>query len=233
MTLPTTGPEAVAFANRIIDAQSFSTLIGARFEDITPGHATLRVPLRDDLKQHHGFAHGGLMAAMADISLTFMGAAALGPNVLTMNAPQYDEADFLNGAATLAEERGRGGVPPEIAYVDAYNEMRFLMLCSSPAEWGRRDDVDHAFARAATLAIHPAAPQEYFDWVNDPSSAATPGQVSDWADALLSTVDTHLRAYAQGLPPELLAELLAEVLRRGHEENALFSGEFPLPPLES
>lgn len=83
MTLPTTGPEAVAFANRIIDAQSFSTLIGARFEDITPGHATLRVPLRDDLKQHHGFAHGGLMSAMADISLTFMGAAALGPNVLT------------------------------------------------------------------------------------------------------------------------------------------------------
>lgn len=83
MTLPTTGPEAVAFANRIIDAQAFSTLIDARFEDITPGHATLRVPLRDDLKQHHGFAHGGLMAAMADISLTFMGAAALGPNVLT------------------------------------------------------------------------------------------------------------------------------------------------------
>ena len=146
-----------------------------------------------------------------------------------MNAPQYDEADFLNGAATLVEERGRGGVPPEIAYVDAYNEMRFLMLCSSPAEWGRRDDVDHAFARAATLAIHPAAPQEYFDWVNDPSSAATPEQASDWADALLSTVDTHLRAYAQGLPPELLVE----VLRRGHEENALFSGEFPLPPLES
>lgn len=83
MTLPTSGPEAVALANRIIDAQSFSTLIGARFEDITTEHATLRVPLRDDLKQHHGFAHGGLMSAMADISLTFMGASALGPNVLT------------------------------------------------------------------------------------------------------------------------------------------------------
>ena len=83
MTIPTTGPEAVAFANRIIDAQAFSTLIGARFEDITQEHATLRVPLRDDLKQHHGFAHGGLMSTMADISLTFMGASVLGPNVLT------------------------------------------------------------------------------------------------------------------------------------------------------
>lgn len=83
MTLPTSGPEAVAFANRIIDSQAFSVLIGARFEEISPEHATLRVPLRDDLKQHHGFAHGGLLAAMADITLTFMGAAALGPNVLT------------------------------------------------------------------------------------------------------------------------------------------------------
>ncbi len=41
------------------------------------------MPLREDLRQHHGFAHGGLLSAMADISLTFIGALALGPNVLT------------------------------------------------------------------------------------------------------------------------------------------------------
>ena len=35
--------------------------------------------------------------------------------------PQYDEADFLNGAATLVEEQGRQHVPREIAIVDAYN----------------------------------------------------------------------------------------------------------------
>lgn len=75
--------ELLAFANRVIAAQSFSTLIGAQFTDITPGGATLRVPLREDLRQHHGFAHGGLLSAMADISLTFIGALALGPNVLT------------------------------------------------------------------------------------------------------------------------------------------------------
>lgn len=78
-----TPERALAFANQVIAAQSFSTLIGAQFTEITPTGATLRVPLREELRQHHGFAHGGLMSAMADISLTFAGAAALGPNVLT------------------------------------------------------------------------------------------------------------------------------------------------------
>lgn len=146
-----------------------------------------------------------------------------------MNAPQYDEADFLNGAATIVEEQGREQVPRELAYVDAYNEMRFLMLCNSPEDWGRREDVDHDFTRTAILAIHPAAPHDYLDWVSDPAAEATPEQVSDWADALLTAVDRHLRPYAEALPPELLAE----VLSRGQEENARFSGEFPLPPLES
>lgn len=78
-----TPERALAFTNQVIAAQPFSTLIGAQFTEITPAGATLRVPLRDDLRQHHGFAHGGLMSAMADISLTFVGGAALGPNVLT------------------------------------------------------------------------------------------------------------------------------------------------------
>ena len=82
-SLPQSPAELLAFANRVIAAQSFSTLIGAEFTDITPSGATLRVPLRGDLRQHHGFAHGGLLSAMADISLTFTGAFALGPNVLT------------------------------------------------------------------------------------------------------------------------------------------------------
>lgn len=83
MTMPTTPAELVAYANKIIAAQTFSTLVGAEFTEITSESAVLRVPLRDDLRQHHGFAHGGLLATMADIGLTFMGAFAIGPNVLT------------------------------------------------------------------------------------------------------------------------------------------------------
>ncbi|WP_261664210.1 PaaI family thioesterase [Deinococcus sp. Marseille-Q6407] len=83
MTLPNDPEQLLEFANGIIAQQSFSTLIGARFTAIGDGIATLEVPLRDDLRQHHGFAHGGLMGSMADITLTFVGALHLGPQVLT------------------------------------------------------------------------------------------------------------------------------------------------------
>lgn len=83
MTLPADPQQLLSFANGVIAQQSFSTLIGARFTQIGEQGATLEVPLRGDLRQHHGFAHGGLMGAMADITLTFVGALHLGPQVLT------------------------------------------------------------------------------------------------------------------------------------------------------
>ncbi|WP_291423222.1 PaaI family thioesterase [Deinococcus sp.] len=83
MSQPTSPAEMLAYANSVIAIQTFSTLVGAQFTSISATEAVLHVPLRDDLRQHHGFAHGGLIATMADIGLTFMGAMALGPNVLT------------------------------------------------------------------------------------------------------------------------------------------------------
>ena len=46
------------------------------------------------------------------------------------------------------------------------------------------------------------------------------------AKGLITDIECEARDGAQ-------IAALVEVLRRGHEENALFSGEFPLPPLES
>ncbi|MCY1702637.1 PaaI family thioesterase [Deinococcus sp. SL84] len=83
MTLPADPQQLLTFADSILAQQSFSALIGARFTAIGEGRATLQVPLREDLRQHHGFAHGGLLASMADITLTFVGALHLGPQVLT------------------------------------------------------------------------------------------------------------------------------------------------------
>lgn len=53
-------------ARAILRAQPCSVLVGAditRFED---GHATITVPLRDDLRQQNGFAHGGVLSYAAD-----------------------------------------------------------------------------------------------------------------------------------------------------------------------
>ena len=77
------GAQAIAQAQAVLDAQPFSVLVGARVEKMTAQEVVVRVPLRTELTQHHGFVHGGLQATLADIGLTFMGAAALGPGVLT------------------------------------------------------------------------------------------------------------------------------------------------------
>ncbi|MDL5462133.1 PaaI family thioesterase, partial [Escherichia coli] len=45
--------------------------------------ATLSLPIRDDLRQQHGFVHVGVVSYLADNALTFAGALALGPRVVT------------------------------------------------------------------------------------------------------------------------------------------------------
>lgn len=105
------GIEAVAFAQRVLDSQPFSVLVGARVEEMTREGVVVRVPFRSDLTQHHGFAHGGVQAALADIALTFMGAAALGPSVLTSEfkinflRPGMGEALVARGSVISAGRR--------------------------------------------------------------------------------------------------------------------------------
>lgn len=54
-----------------------------RFLDIEPltvwdGVAELVVPVRDDMTQHHGFAHGAVIGAMADNACAWAGSSVLG-----------------------------------------------------------------------------------------------------------------------------------------------------------
>jgi uncharacterized protein (TIGR00369 family) len=44
---------------------------------------TLCLPIRDELRQQHGFVHGGVISYLADNALTFAGALSLGPRVVT------------------------------------------------------------------------------------------------------------------------------------------------------
>lgn len=83
MTQPISEAQALAFAQGVIDAQPFSTLVGAKVEKMNHEEVVVRVPFRQELTQHHGFIHGGMLATLADITLTFMGGAVLGMSILT------------------------------------------------------------------------------------------------------------------------------------------------------
>jgi uncharacterized protein (TIGR00369 family) len=70
-------------AEKVLAAQPFSVLLGARLIAFGDGAATLELTIRDDLRQQNGFLHGGVLSYAADNAITFAGGAALGPDVLT------------------------------------------------------------------------------------------------------------------------------------------------------
>ncbi len=70
-------------ARGALHAQPFSMLLGTELVQIGEREVTLRLPIRDELRQQHGFVHGGVISYLADNALTFAGALALGPRVVT------------------------------------------------------------------------------------------------------------------------------------------------------
>jgi uncharacterized protein (TIGR00369 family) len=70
-------------ARGALHAQPFSMLLGAELMSTGTHELTLCLPIRDDLRQQHGFVHGGVISYLADNALTFAGAMALGPRVVT------------------------------------------------------------------------------------------------------------------------------------------------------
>ena len=52
-----------------LDHVPFAKLLGIEVDSVEPGHAVLSMPIRDDLKQNHGVAHGGSIAALIDSAM--------------------------------------------------------------------------------------------------------------------------------------------------------------------
>ncbi|GGT97040.1 MULTISPECIES: PaaI family thioesterase [Streptomyces] len=73
----------LTLARKVLDAQPFSRLVGARMTAFGEGRATLEIPLREELRQQNGFVHGGVLSYAADNALTFAAGTALGGAVLT------------------------------------------------------------------------------------------------------------------------------------------------------
>lgn len=67
----------------VLAQQPFSQLLGARLDELRPGHCILSVDLVDQLKQQNGFAHGGVISYLADNALTFAGGTAMQVPVVT------------------------------------------------------------------------------------------------------------------------------------------------------
>lgn len=68
---------------RILASQPFSILLGAELVFLAEGRADFGIPIRDELTQHLGSVHGGVISSVADTALTFAGGSVLGIDVVT------------------------------------------------------------------------------------------------------------------------------------------------------
>ncbi|WP_372876743.1 PaaI family thioesterase [Spongiibacter marinus] len=73
--------ELFEFGKEILASQPFSALLGTELEIFEPGNAVLTLVVREELKQQHGFVHGGVLSYLADNALTYAGGSVLGDSV--------------------------------------------------------------------------------------------------------------------------------------------------------
>lgn len=75
--------DPLEMARGVLAQQAFSVFLGAELVAFAPEKTELRLPVRAEFRQQHGFVHGGLLSYLVDNALTFAGGAALGPMLLT------------------------------------------------------------------------------------------------------------------------------------------------------
>ena len=77
-------PEAfLALGRQVLANQPFSVLLGAELLALAPGRCELGLALTPQLRQQHGFAHGGVVSYLADNALTYAGGTAMQVPVVT------------------------------------------------------------------------------------------------------------------------------------------------------
>ncbi|TKC79919.1 PaaI family thioesterase [Trinickia terrae] len=103
--------DLVDLARSALHAQPFSMLLGTELMHIGERDLALSLPIRDELRQQHGFVHGGVISYLADNALTFAGALALGPRVVTVEYKINYLRPAVNGTLIARAElvyAGRG-----------------------------------------------------------------------------------------------------------------------------
>lgn len=73
----------VEHGRAVLAQQPFSALMGTELTRLDNGTAELRLVLRGEHMQQHGFAHGGVVSYLADNALTYAGGSVLG-DVVTL-----------------------------------------------------------------------------------------------------------------------------------------------------
>jgi uncharacterized protein (TIGR00369 family) len=97
--------DLLSWGRAVLASQPFSVLLGAELLSFAPGSAELRVPIKPEFQQQHGFVHGGVLSYAADNALTYAGGTKLHGSVVTsefkINYLRPAIGDFLLARASV------------------------------------------------------------------------------------------------------------------------------------
>lgn len=111
-------PDFAAKVRESFARQPFAQLVGFHLERVEPGFAEFRLPLREEVTQQHGFAHGGVIATVADNAASYAAFSMMPPGSAPLTvemklnwlAPGQGEALIARGQVLKA---GRTLIPAE------------------------------------------------------------------------------------------------------------------------
>ena len=111
-----------------LDNVPFAKLLGIEVETVEPGHAVLTMPIRDELKQNHGVAHGGSIAAVIDsaMALAIMPLLAENERTTTVDLTIHYLRPLTEGTARASARVVRAGkrvITVSAELVDEQNKL--------------------------------------------------------------------------------------------------------------
>ena len=106
----------------------FAQLLGLELCEIERGTATLRLLVRDDLKQNKGLLHGGVIASLIDTAAAFAAVTLLEPgqSTTTVDLTVHYLRPLTEGQATAQARVLRSGRRMLVISVDVFDETEAL-----------------------------------------------------------------------------------------------------------
>ena len=111
-----------------LDKVPFAKLLGIELESVEPGHAVLSMKIREDLKQNHGVAHGGSIAAVIDsaMALAIMPLLAENERTTTVDLTIHYLRPLTEGTARASARVVRAGKRVITVSAELFDEQQKL-----------------------------------------------------------------------------------------------------------
>ena len=108
-----------------LDHVPFAKLLGIEVDSVEAGHAVLSMKVRDDLKQNHGVAHGGSVAALIDSAMAIAIVPMLSENerTTTVDLTIHYLRPLTEGTARASAQVVRAGKRVITVSAELFNEQ--------------------------------------------------------------------------------------------------------------